>query len=81
MQSDSATKAKGKNSSSSSYRHAIIDRKLYKAIDAKGAVVLHNNYSHTLAKVPLNYIIVAIDSAMVFKVYATFVAAKWDDFD
>jgi hypothetical protein len=78
-QSDSTTKATGMYSNL--YSHAIIDRELYKAIDAEGAVAVHNNYYHTFAKIPLNYIVIAIDSAMVFKVYATFVTATWNDFD
>lgn len=68
MRSDSATKATGMHSSS--YSHATIDREFYKAV-----VAVHNNYYHTFAKIPLNYIVIAIDSAMVFKVYATFANA------
>jgi hypothetical protein len=78
-QSDSTTKAKGMNSNL--YSHAIIDRELYKAIDAEGAVAVHNNYYHTFAKIPLNYIVIVIDSAMVFKVYATFATATSSGFD
>jgi hypothetical protein len=79
IRSDSATKATGINSSL--YSHAIIDREFYKAIDAEGAVAVHNNYYHTFAKIPLNYIVITIDSAMVFKVYATFATATSSDFD
>ena len=53
MQTDAtATKVKGKNSSS--YIHAIIDRVFYKAIVVEVTVPVHNNYYHTLSKMFLN---------------------------
>ena len=80
--SDFATKVKGKNSSLCN--RAIIDKGFYKAAIVTTTVHVRNSYYQKLPKVALNYITIAINNAMVFKVYATHVTATYaaqDDFD